>query len=355
MKKKAVVSVILALAVIAVCTSWFFLPQNTKTDLKGGFYRLIGRDVIPDPDDPKYSVMRLEGDYLTFAGQSEDISPYISKLCDFGTWVENQGVPFLYLQTPHKVPFDMETLPNGEENFFASNGDAMLSALQEKGLDTYDLKDEIHGYGKFFKTDHHWLPQTGLEAAKLVLEKINELYNLDLDSGILDPDNFEYSTYEKCFLGSQGKKVGKYYAGIDDFTVITPDFETSFYRSVPIMGIEENGSFEDCFSDYSLLENTDIYTASPYVFYTSDYSLEICKNLSCKNGAKILILRDSFGCVLTPFMSLGIEELHVVDTRQYKESLYDYIEQNDFDLVIFESNPGFNRSQFTFIKDGKTE
>ena len=348
MKKKIKVLIFIILIISITASAIYFLPKNTKINIKGWIYKTLGIDTIKG-DEPKYDVIRLQDDYITFAGTQEDVEPFANKLVSFGTWLENNDIPFLYVQAPHKWPKDYDA----ENNHYAQQADDMLSSLSDADIDTYDMRDDIDGLEYFFKTDHHWKPETGLSAARYIAEFINEKYELNLDSSVYDDGNFDFTVKENIFLGSQGKKVGKYYAGLDDYTVITPKFETEIQKTVPIMGIDVKGSFGDCFHDYSVFDNTDVFTASPYVFYTSDYNLEIDRNYLADNDSKILFIRDSFGCVLTPFLSLSTSEIHVVDTRFFKDNLYDYILENDFDLVIFESNPGFNQSQFTIFKEDK--
>lgn len=352
MKKQFKLILFVLVLVIFVVLSCFLMPKNMKTDIYGLFLKLLNVDVVKT-DDPKYNVLKLDNDYISFSGEKEDISTYIKKLTAFSSWVQNQDIPFLYIQAPHKISKALTTLPDGNENFYNIAADDMLSAIKQSGGDVIDLRASTEYMSDFFKTDHHWTPYAGFKAAKTILSHINLKYQMNLNDSVLNIDNFESTTYKNCFLGSQGKKVGKYYVGTDDFTFLMPNFSTRLTKDVPIMGISLNGTFKDCFSDYSLFENKDVYSASPYTFYTSDYNLEIDKNLNAKDGKKILFIRDSFGCVLTPFVALGVSELHVVDTRHFKENLYSYILSNNFDLVIFESNPGFNQSQFTFIKQDK--
>lgn len=351
MKKKVKLAMIFVVVLAIAAAAVFCIPKNTKITVKGWVYKTLGIDTIKG-DEPKYDIIRLKDDYITFAGTQEDISDYADKLLSFGKWINDNDIPFLYIQAPHKWPKDMSDFSAGT-NHYAAQADDMLSALSSAGLDTYDLRDDIDGLEYFFKTDHHWTPETGLLAAKFIAEFLDTKYSFDLDTSVYNKDNYEYEVIKDCFLGSQGKKVGPYYAGLDDYTIISPRFETDIHKTVPIMGIDIAGTFEDCFHDYTVFENKDLFAASPYIFYTSDYNLEIDKNNLTENNNKILFIRDSFGCVLTPFLSLSTNEIHVVDTRFFKDNLYDYILQNDFDLVIFESNPGFNRSQFTFILGDK--
>jgi len=317
MKKKLTLLIIPVLILFIFISLWYFTPKNTKINAKGWIYRTLGIDIIKG-DEPKYDVIRLKDDYITFAGTAEDVTPFANKLNAFGTWLENNNIPFLYVQAPHKWPKNMVEFPH-KENHYAEQADEMLYSLSDNGFDVYDLRDDIDGLEYFFKTDHHWKPETGLSAARYIVEFLNEKYNFGLDTSVYNEENYTFEVKEDFFLGSQGKKVGKYYAGLDDYTIITPQFETDLQKTVPIMGIDVSGDFTACFHDYSVFENQDIFAASPYVFYTSDYNLEIDKNMLADNDKKVLFIRDSFGCVLTPFLSLSINELHAVDTRLFKE------------------------------------
>ena len=59
-------------------------------------------------------------------------------------------------------------------------------------------------------------------------------------------------------------------------------------------------------------------------------------NLDDGNGKKILIIKDSFSVVVIPFMILETSDITVWDMRtdQTKNGLYQYIKDNDFDVVL---------------------
>ncbi|RXD25174.1 hypothetical protein EJB02_22500, partial [Acinetobacter baumannii] len=50
---------------------------------------------------------------------------------------------------------------------------------------------------------------------------------LVLDEGYTDLNQYEQISYPQSFLGSLGKRTGYGYAGMDDFIVIKPMFETN--------------------------------------------------------------------------------------------------------------------------------
>ena len=63
------------------------------------------------------------------------------------------------------------------------------------------------------------------------------------------------------------------------------------------------------------------------------------KNNMNPSGKKILMIRDSFACVVAPFLALQSSELHVCDLRNLelpgeRINVKDYIEQMKPDYVL---------------------
>ena len=57
-------------------------------------------------------------------------------------------------------------------------------------------------------------------------------------------------------------------------------------------------------------------------------------NLADENGKKILLIKDSFSVVVIPFLILETSDITVWDMRSNKDGLYQYIRDNDFDVVL---------------------
>ena len=74
-----------------------------------------------------------------------------------------------------------------------------------------------------------------------------------------------------------------------------------------------------------------------YAAYTGgDFPKQIVKNNRATNDTKLLILRDSFACGVTPFLSVAVAETHVLDLRYLPEnfSVQDYINEINPDAVL---------------------
>lgn len=107
-------------------------------------------------------------------------------------------------------------------------------------------------------------------------------------------------------MGLRGQRTGRYYAGIDDFDLIIPNFESSIQRDDGMVG-----NMQDIVIDMSPLEEKE-YTSR----YTYDFVLRGSfghyVNLNSENDIKVLIVTDSFGRAVTPYLMMGFSEISYV-------------------------------------------
>ena len=189
-------------------------------------------------------------------------------------------------------------------------------------MDNIDLRklmkeDGIKQDSMFFKTDHHWIPKAGLWAFGKIAEELNLNYGFNIDKSLWDKDNYNIKTYEKCFLGSQGKRTGIYYGGLDDFDIITPKFKTDFEFNIESENIHKKGEFKETLLNLEQFKPKDYFDSFLYSTYIDgDHAFVNIKNKKNNNGKKILLIKDSFSCVLAPFLAQGCSNLDIVDLRQ---------------------------------------
>jgi hypothetical protein len=199
---------------------------------------------------------------------------------------------------------------------------ALVSALNERGVDVLDLRDSFEALGDysdlFYRTDHHWNIEGGFFAFQTIAETLRTDYGLALDKSFEDAAQYNWDTLENFFLGSQGKRVGTLFAGTDDFTVMTPKFETSFTFSIPSREETREGTMEETILFPERIAQKDYYNANPYIYYAGgDYDYVTITNHLNPDGIKLLVVRDSMTCALTPFLALDCSELTLIDTRYY--------------------------------------
>lgn len=261
------------------------------------------------------------------------------------SYLEARDKEFLFVQTPGQVAKYKELLPKGYEDYTNQNADGLIDRLKEEGIPVLDLRESVREQGliqedAFFVTDHHWRPVTGFWAYGLIVDYFESAGIIPgVDVFYTSIDSFNTETYNDIFLGSHGRRTGKYYAGTDDLEVITPAFETHIRFSAPNWGVEAEGSFEEAALDFKALKK-DYFNANPYGLYGhSDKDYKRYLNENAPVDKKILMIGDSFSNVPFTFLPLVFRECEELDMRYFTRSFYEYISEYNPDIVVLLINP----------------
>ena len=312
--------------------------KTNYIQLNGLAQRLMSRRVVDDAD-PSLRVVRLDNGYLTFLEQPRNVVAPAEQIAALRDHLQEQGINLLYVQRPAKICKYDPQLPTGVEDHTNENMDNLLDSLRAEGIDCIDLRDamweELDYYNAFFKTDHHWKPEAGLWAFGAVGRYLNENCAFDIDESLFDPDNYDVEIKEAWFLGSQGKRVGTAYAGVDDISLLTPKFDTALECSTPHKNEHKSGDFREVMFALQHINKRDYFVLNPYAVYTGgDFPLQSFTNHLDEGGKKVLLVRDSFCCTFSPFFALGCAQLDNLDLRHYQGSVKDYADETNPDIVI---------------------
>ena len=321
------------------------LYHDALMDLNSVKERLLGTRIIEKSDS--VMVRADSGRIASYDGllSPEDIRFAADRVRQLQQYAEENGAAFLYCAVPRKSYY--EVFPPNILNNEASNYNHFTAALQANQVPLVKLADffgekGLSGGDVFFTTDHHWKPLAALSAAGEICRTLKVLYGFPFSPDYADIRNFKVTTYPDLFLGSYGKKTGRFFSslGVDDFDLVLPDFPTAFTESRPLAKAEKHGSFEETLIYKENLAK-DHYKINAYAAYSGgDFRLQIMKNEMNPEGAKILLIRDSFACAAAPFLALQAGELHICDIRDYegfvgnKLSIKSYIETEKPDYVL---------------------
>lgn len=321
-----------------------FWLKELYVDLYGLTERLLGRDYIRDAN-PSNVVVKDQDENLHFITFPFDYEQPLNGLVEINEALKQERIPLLFVQTPLKVIEDYTTLPPSVVDYSKKNTDEFLSKLEENDIDFIDLRENVKEDGLdlstlFFKTDHHWRTETAFWATDKVTQILNERYSLDLnqDGSYTDLKSYNKKTYKNFFLGSQGRRVGRLYAGVDNYTLITPKFNTDYEVTINKSDSSTTyaGTFEETILKHSLLdEEESVYTNRYASYFGGDYPEVIIKNKLQKEGKKVLIVKDSFALPFSAFLSTMFEETRMIDTRYFKEDLLNYIDDYQPDVVLY--------------------
>ncbi len=318
--------------------------QNEFVNIYGLTQKGLDKEYIIDADSA-YNIVKDNHNKLHFVAFKEDNTKAVSEIVEMNEVLSKNGIDFLYVQTPIKFIKGHTKLNPAIIDYSNENSDKIVAQLREGHVNTIDLRnllDEapVDKTDMFYNTDHHWTIETAFWGVGRVVEKLNTLYKLGLDSDkfYTDISNYKIETFENNFLGSQGRRVGKYFGGIDDFSLITPNYDTSYKVTVKKKNKTEvfEGDFRDAVIRDEILEDKDVFTNRYVTYFGADYPEVIIENKGNLNGKKILIVKDSFGIPFSAFMSTMASETRMLDTRYYKDkSVTDYALEYKPDIVLY--------------------
>ena len=287
-----------------------------------------------------YSSMGMyitEENYIVSASDFTSTDYEYSETVDLEKFLTENGIQLLYVNEPTKYTDDsLFSKSFGVESYSNRNMDRFLERIRAERINTVDIRENmaeegLDAFSLFYRTDHHWTVPAALWATQKIADGLNEYCGYDIDTSIYDRSNFTEKEWKNCWLGEQGRKVAESYVGLDDYTELKPDFETSFtFKNYD--GSTWDGSFDDFINEEIYNTENDVYENGSWHY---SYSRINCINNRVEKG-KVLILGDSYDYLTHPFLALGVREVDSLILREYDDSfsLRDYILENGYDTVI---------------------
>lgn len=315
--------------------------QEQLVALDGLVARVFDKRFVRDTDY-SYSIIRDNHGWLqfiTFDAKPREIVRSI------GDYLELE-VPILYVQPPTKFIEGYTEFPPTLHDKTAANVAQNLALLAEAGVPWLDLRaaaaaDGLDREHMFYRTDHHWRVETAFWAVGRTVAEAERLWGwqLDPEGYYTDLANWRQTEYRQNFLGSQGRRVGRFYGGLDDFTLLVPDFDTRFRleKKLHTGQLEvSQGSFEEVILDKSLLEAESVYTNRYGAYWGADYPTVLADNLLIgEEGLSVMIIKDSYSLPYGAFLATMVDKLYMVDLRYFAiDGLAQYIREVQPDLIL---------------------
>lgn len=306
-----------------------FWKKFEFVNINGAFRKLFGQQEMN-------GVVKLNNGYLLTTidyVDDETLQAYAKNVAALNSYLKSRGTNLLYVMTPYTSGKYNPQIPEGVLDFGNDDADRLVSYMQSMDIDTIDLRDTMYEdgidhYDMMYKTDHHWNTAAGLYAYRHLESYIKEKTGCEVDSRISDISNYQITTYKKWHLGSRGQRTGRYFAGIDDFELYIPNFKTTIQSADGT-----TGTMQDLVINMDPLLKHD-YTSRYTYDWVLDNSLDHFINLDCKNDIKILIVTDSFGKVVNPYLIMGFSEVEYIYDGEVARITPDYIEEYNPNIVI---------------------
>lgn len=276
-------------------------------------------------------------DYEFFAkNEAKSVSDAIAIL-DFA---QAKKADILYVQRPWKnSDSEKGQLPYGLQSDYGKQFDVWCDEMKNCDIPVLDLRKSIKKHLLFYDTDHHWTIESSFYAAKSIAEKLNQEYGLGFDTNRwFDINQYAHINYPNSFLGSQGIRTGKYYAGKDDFSLFVPAYNTDFIYQHYVgekLELEKSGDWWNAFIDEKILEDKNYYNKYNACL-NGGYVENIITNSKSNNQKKLLLVSDSFARPMVMYLSLLFSETRYLDPQEgrYNGSYIDYIDRYQPDVVI---------------------
>lgn len=274
---------------------------------KTKFYQLIGHDKVND-------VYFGKNNYLIEEFKNTQNKDRIISILNRFASESDVDISFLLAPTSYEIYSNyLSSLTIGKDEkeifkYYEENLNfpviSLFSSFESK-------KDE---YQLFYKTDHHWTSY-GAYFAYQEFRKFKGLSYHDIDEYKIKEvsNNFLGTIYSKVLPLSYEKDViSRFDLGNEDYVVHYQNRDSySFYED-------------------SYLNKKDKYS----YFLDNNHPLITIENNNLNDSSNILVIKDSYANSMIPFLSSHYETVHVIDPRYYKQSIKEYIKENEIDEVL---------------------
>lgn len=298
-------------------------------------------DTSNDPSSSEDVVVQLDNGYLSFVIDDFDTNDTVDKLVDFAHQMESEGRNFLWLETPIKTNGnDFSEYDDVITDYSIEKRKEIFEAFDRNGLHYKSLTEEMDALPSdkselFFRTDHHWLPQTGLWACSVLAEELNHAFGYDIDADIYDISYYTIEYADREWLGSQGKKVTAVYTNPERFPIVMPKYATDLSVFISKLNCVKNGKIQDTLFDFEMLNETDLYKGNYYMSYGyGDQPYVSIHNHDKNDRSRMLVVKQSFADTMYPYMCHMAEYIDVIDLRYFDGSVQTLIQKTNPDTVI---------------------
>lgn len=274
----------------------------------------------------------------------------IDELVQYDQFIRSYGGKFLYVQFPYKMDLLLSLSPEGlsEQVNINNQTEEFIQNVSNAGIDVLDtipllVQTPNDISENFYRTDLHWKPVGAFKAFKQITEKIKKIFpDEKISDTFLNDEIWTVHEVPNRFLGSWGKRCGKYFGGYDDLQWMTPNFPVTLSYYIKDSNHFVKGQFEDvCIVKELADPGIDLYRKNNYLIQTSgDFSLVQYRNLFAGSSLHILLIKDSYTLPLQTFLVTEFSQIDVIDPRYFNEtSLMEYTDRIRPDLVIMEVSP----------------
>ncbi len=282
--------------------------------------------------------------------EAENLALDIAALADIA---ESSGARLAFLGMPGTVLLGAENLPRGMP--FVDCNEVLNSALytlREKNVPFFDARyaflvnrfpsEKIAPKSAFLLSG-----DAAFALFTYTVEYLQQRFSLSLDPDgfFRNRENYQFTRLPQFFIGQMGKETGPAFSRLDDFTAVTPTFESAFaIQGVDMFGnvIEKQGDAQATLLHPDALEYyADLYSLYPEAYYIhANAAWTRIVNLDNPDGLKVLFVHDFYSAQLISHLAPLFGELHTLASQENQPyNALEYMQENEFDLVLISFFP----------------
>lgn len=201
------------------------------------------------------------------------------------------------------------------------NTDVIYENLSDKvrKVDIYDTLNLHNNENIYLNTDTHWAP-LGAYYAYTKFCEVADCETAALES--FDKTSYDftgylaYATYEDCLFDQP-----------DTLDLYDPTFSYDCEMSYDGLSYFEMPSI-----------NSHDESAGYSMYLSGDLGCVRVQNHDVQTGRRLVVVKDSYGNALAPFLMASFDQVHVIDFRYFDASLPDYCAEQGITDVLFLNN-----------------
>ena len=192
-----------------------------------------------------------------------------------------------------------------------------------KPVDAYSALAKHTDEPIFMRTDHHW----GSIGAFYAAEEFAKTARVPF-ARISDYEKVVKPGYVGTMYGYSGDKTIK--DNPEDFIYYIPkaQFKTTYF----------NRSVQNGYEGKFFMNIDKTAAVSWYMVYMSGDDHVVRLNTEVKNGRRLVVIKDSYGNALIPWLTSSFEQIDVIDMRYFNKNAISYIKEVGATDVLFAMN-----------------
>ncbi len=282
----------------------FFVGVNAYFD------KLIGKNALND-------IYSADGGYLINAPKDISEASFVKNMENFEKFSAQSGIDSTLMIIPTAGYIMEDRLPTFHKPYRDEELFVLASSLTEsiRFLDTRGYLFDRYSEGEevYYHTDHHLTSEGSYTLYKEYCSLL----------GMSTPDREDYTVKKaEGFRGTTYSGSGYFMEEPDTLEIwdLGLDTEVTF----------EDGKRSDTMFFEEHLEKLDMYP----VYLDGNHSYVRIHNPDAKGG-NLLMIRDSYGQNMAPFMAYNYKNIYMLDMRYYRGSMQKFLEENQIDEILY--------------------